>query len=406
MTLSSVVESVPLIGTSRSVEQAQASDAFLKENRRITEGYVQLAYEVQTLLDPELQPGLASDVWPNWFVYAPHASYEAGKGMYCAALVRRLIDAARCRPTVPLERLLEEEGVTGAMRETTEPLTRLLQSRGVPSEAAIMLGVFLSALNWKALLDPRTAVAVTSRFYLLYLQAPGLLPMDKAETVVRTLERTLYEGNVAIFSDIGGSGRAFLRWRSEAQGQLTPARVLSGFSRPGSQQEQARRAYDFGWTHAAHTPRPSDFARLLPTVTPQSLVVAAFALYEAARLEAGLAARQALIAMANNFVAWCEQLAVVQPCFVPPRPPAGEVSRPALMQALTALLRLDFGTLEWAFTDYASTQPDRDDRFLTSRPTEYNWALFEDRWPAILHAFEGGYRAPMELWKMPRPLVD
>jgi hypothetical protein len=319
-------------------------------------------------------------------------------------MARRLIHAARYRPTVPMERLLEEEGITGAMRESTEAMSRLLQARGVPPEAAVTLGVLLSALNWKALLEPRTAAAVASRFSLLSLQAPGLLPMDKAETVVLTLERTLYEGNVAIFSDIGGLGRAFLLWRGESQ--VTPGRVLAGFSRPGSQPEQARRAYDFGLAHAADTSRPLDFARLLPEVNSQSLVVAAFALYEEARLERELAAREALIAMANNFVAWREQFTVVQPCFVPPRPSADEVPRPALMQALTPLLHVEFGTLEWNFADYASTQLDRDSRFLTSQPAEYNWALFADRWPAILDAFERGYRTPVALWKMPTPLVD
>jgi hypothetical protein len=37
------------------------------------------------------------------------------------------------------------------------------------------------------------------------------------------------------------------------------------------------------------------------------------------------------------------------------------------------------------------------------RPSSSN---FEDRWPAILHCFELGYRHGGELWKMPQPLIQ
>ncbi len=404
--LSTALESLPLVGATPSLNPAAAPASPLQENRRITEGYIQLAGALQAVLDPSWQPGAPSGLRPNWFVFAPHASQSAGKGMYCAAMARRLIDTARLRPMMSMGQLLEAQGITGAERASTEALTLLFKARGIPSEAALPLSVLLSALNWKALLDPRTAAAVSSRFSLLYLQAPGLLPLDKAESVARTLERTLYEGNVVIFSDIGASGSAFLQWRGEQQGKVTPERVLTGFSRPGSRPEHVRQAYDWGLAHAADTPRPSDLGRLLPEMNSQSLVVAAFALYENARSEQGLAAREALIAMANNFVAWREQATVLQPCFVPPLPSAGEVPRPALMLGLTPLLRVEFGTVEWNFSDYASAQPDSDSCFLTSQPTEYNWAHFEHRWPAILDAFEKGYQEPTGLWKMPEPLVD
>jgi hypothetical protein len=63
------------------------------------------------------------------------------------------------------------------------------------------------------------------------------------------------------------------------------------------------------------------------------------------------------------------------------------------------------GPVEWNFTDYASTQRDRDGRLLTSKATEYNWAVFTDRWPPILQSFEVGYAHPAALWVTPPPLV-
>ncbi len=56
-------------------------------------------------------------------------------------------------------------------------------------------------------------------------------------------------------------------------------------------------------------------------------------------------------------------------------------------------------------SDYTCRQPDRDHNVLTSKPTEYNWALFEDRWPAILSAFDVGYQHQAGLWQMPQPLI-
>ncbi|MFP2912709.1 hypothetical protein ACLESD_48410 [Pyxidicoccus sp. 3LFB2] len=95
----------------------------------------------------------------------------------------------------------------------------------------------------------------------------------------------------------------------------------------------------------------------------------------------------------------------MQPAFTPAVRPATEVSRPELMQALTPLLRLGLGPVTWTFSDYAATQRDRDSNPLTAKPTEYNWASFTDRWPAILTAFELGYRNPTALWELPPPLV-
>jgi hypothetical protein len=109
--------------------------------------------------------------------------------------------------------------------------------------------------------------------------------------------------------------------------------------------------------------------------------------------------------MANNYLAYREQFHAVQPAFTPQKPRLDEVSRTELLQALTPVLCLEMGPVEWKFTDYSSIQRDRDGKPLTSKATEYNWSVFSDRWPPILQSFEVGYRNPSALWVAPPPLI-
>ena len=61
--------------------RAQVVDAAssLKTNSRITQGYLQLAGQMQRVVDPGFQPGLPSRVLANWFAFAPHAALEVGR---------------------------------------------------------------------------------------------------------------------------------------------------------------------------------------------------------------------------------------------------------------------------------------------------------------------------------------
>ncbi|MFL5344889.1 MAG: hypothetical protein ACJ8AT_08845 [Hyalangium sp.] len=376
----------------------------LEQNRLITQGYLRIAHAMQAIIDPDFRPGGVSRMMPNWFAFAPHASQEAGKGILGADVAHRIIDAAQGEPAESVQHALDRGGIHGPQRLLLEALSHALNWYGLPRDVAAALASMQGALNLEALGDPRTLGMTAQRFARLYESAPGANPLAKAETVVVTLERCLNQGNVFIYSDIGGSGDLYLTWR-QAVGPAPAARVLEEFSRPGSKTEQARRAYTFALEHAQDVPRPSDFARLLPEVSSESMVVAGFALYEQARQSPSPAVRDALIGIANNFLAYQEQFTAVQPAFTPPAPRPDEVSRLELMQAMTPLVRLRMGPAEWKFTDYASTQRDRDGRLLTSKATEYNWAVFTDRWPPILQSFEVGYANPAALWVAPPPLV-
>jgi hypothetical protein len=385
--------------------EPQSSPSPLEDNRRITAGYIQLAHAFQALLDPDFQPGGTSLVRPNWFGFAPHASHEAGKGMLGAAMARHILDAGRGQPSLSVTRALERVGLTGSALLSVEGLSVELVAYGLPPDAAAALGALTTSMNGEALSDPRTLTTTASRFATLYRGAPGLLPLDKAEAVVRTLERTLHEGNVAIYADIGGAANAYLAWRERA-GEVTPERVLAEFPLPGARREETRLAYDHALEHAHDTPRPHAFDQLFPGMDGRSLVVAAFALYERARRTSEPAERDTRIAMANNCLAWREQHDAVQPAFIPSTAHEDEVSRLETMRAMTPMLVVHFGTVEWTLADYAYARRDRDGNPLTAPPTEYNWATFWERWPPILDSFESGYREPTELWGMPGPLED
>ncbi|WP_338863875.1 hypothetical protein [Myxococcus stipitatus] len=390
--------------TSGAAQAQQATP--LEDNRRITDGYIAIAYELGAILDPALVPGGTSAVRPTWFTFAPHASRTGGEGMYGAAIARRLINTARGFPSWSVTHALARVGIDAQLHATTRQIALELVVRGLPVDAAASLAALITSLNGEALLDVRTLTITVARAVQLYLSAPGFWPLDKVESVVVTLERTLHEGNVAIYTDIGGSGQLYLEWRQGAGGAVTAERVLEEFTLVDAISAEAVGAYDFALAHAFDTPRPQSFDLLFPGIHYKSLLVAAFALYEKARVAPTPEERDALIAMGNNYIAWREQHDMAQPVFTPAVPRPDEVSRAALLQILTPLLRTHFGTVVWNYADYANSQPDRDGNPLTSPPTEYNWAVFPDRWSGILFAFDQAYLQPTGLWQMPAPLPD
>jgi hypothetical protein len=376
----------------------------LQQNRLITQGYLRIAHALQAIIDPSFKPGGSTSRMPCWFAFAPHASQEAGKGILGAEIADRIIDAAQGEPASSVQHALGRAGHPLFRRMALEALTHTLSWYGLPRDVAAALASLQGAMNLDALVDPRTMGFTAQRFVKLFKEAPGGDPLSKAEAIVVTLRRTLNEGNVLIFTDIGGAADAYLAWRQQA-GPVTAARVLAEFSRPTSRPDEAQQAYTFALQHAEQVPRPADFGRLLPGLSSESLVVAAFALYEQSLQAPSQKVRDGLIGVANNYLAYREQFHAVQPAFTPPVCRPDEVSRSELMQALTPVLCLEMGPVQWEFTDYTSTQKDRDGRLITSKATEYNWSVFSDRWPAILQSFEVGYRNPAALWVAPKPLI-
>jgi hypothetical protein len=377
----------------------------LEDNRRITLGYIQLAYEMQALVDPGLQPGGASSVRPVWYGFAPHASQTAGQGMLGADLARRVIRSARTWPSFSVSYSLDRAGITGPMRGSIQSLAQELVLRGLPVDVAASLASLTTALNWAQLADGRVLLTTASRWMRVYSSAPGFWPLDRAESIVRTFERTLHEGNLAVYTDIAAAGRSYLTWRAARAGAVTPEQVVAEFSLPGTSAAEAWQAYTYGLAHAWDSPRPYQLSSLFPGMRWKSLLVAAFALYEQARLAPTPAERDSLIAMGNNYIAWREQYDMAQPVFTPAVPRTDEVSRLALTQLFTPFLNTAFGTHPWNYSDFAYSRPDPDGNPFTAPPTEYNWGTFWDRWTGILHAFDEVYLDPSAVWAMPEPVV-
>lgn len=378
-------------------------------NRRITQGYIQLAHRFQALVDPHFKPGAPSQVLINWFGFAPHASQEAGKGMLGAHLARAILQAAEGKTAASVRHALERGGVSGPELLVAEKIADTLSWFGLSHDVAASLGTLVCAANLDEFADPRTLWTTGRRFTRLLHDAPGPTSLERAGAVVRTLEQLLLDGNVAIYSDIGHAGREYLRWRECTGGAaVRSAHVFDSFSLEGAQLHEAQQAWVYAREHAGRTPLPTDFNSpdALPTVGGRSLLVAAFALFEDSRQATSTEERNALIAFANNYMAWHEQYNAVQPAFTPPAPLEQEVARVDVMLAMTPLLRLPLGGVCWEFSAYTARQKERDSTLLTSKPTEYNWALFEDRWPGILDAFALGYQHPEALWAMPQPLID
>jgi hypothetical protein len=376
----------------------------LEDNRRVTLGYIELAYQLQAVVDPGLQPGGTSDVRPVWYGFAPHASQTAGQGLLGADLALRVIRSARTWPSFSVAHSLDRAGITGPMRDAIRGLAQELVLRGLPVDVATALASLTTALNWAQLGDPRVMLSTAARWMGVYSLAPGFWPLDRAERIVRTFERTLHEGNLAVYTDIAAAGRSYLDWRGARAGAVTPEQVLAEFSLPGTSPAEAREAFEYALVHAHDTPRPYQLDTVFPGMHWKSLLVAAFALYEEARLAATPERRDALIAMGNNYIAWREQHDMAQPVFTPATPRSDEVSRVALTQLFTPFLNTAFGTYPWNYSDFAYSRPDPDGNPFTAPPTEYNWGRFPDRWTGILHAFDGVYLEPSAVWTMPVPV--
>jgi hypothetical protein len=375
----------------------------LRMNQQITQGYMQFAREVQYIVEPGFN-GQSTSAIPNWFGFAPHASNAAGHGMRAAEAGLSILN----RDIIPnnLYDWSEALGLQGRVRQAVDLIQRALELARVPPEVAYALAAVLAGSNVDAMLDRNTARITLERMVRLYLRAPGSNPVEKAKTVLRTLDNLLAEGNRDIYRDVGGTAQRYLQFRHQTGGRpVAPARVLSCFRLEHSTPDQARRVYDFAMREISQGREPINFDRLFPGANGlNNMSVAAYALYETAgqRPRQDSVNRDKLVRFANNLMAYREQHDAVQPAFTPPRCVMNEVNRSELMYAMTPLTQLPLGGgATWRYTEFADKQRDRDGNPNTPQETERNWARFEDRWPAILSAFAQGYRNPRALWQFP-----
>lgn len=361
--------------------------AFEDLNTEITAAYCAIAWHAQAVVSPGWDGG-ASGTIPTWFGVAPYASREVGRALIAAGAALSGLEP------------LDHVGLRSLLPDLAD---------GIADDVAIALDAFddeariVAALvlrlgapgNLRALLDPRVLSITTARVLRLVRDAPDAALTDRLERVVRTVRNLLTEGNRRIFGDIGPAAVAWLAWRPP---DPSPEQVLAELRLgPDDDADAIARVYDRVRLAAERGVVPTRFDA---ETAGASLLVPAFALYEGARRDP--ARRDRLIATANVLCAWQEQHNSVQPAFTPPRARPDEVDRRALFGALTATVQLPVPRRGWRFAPWADDHLERRDMNpLTPRVCEYNWADFEDRWRAILGAFDDVYTHPDDVWPPP-----
>jgi hypothetical protein len=398
--------SIPDVGATVS----SPSLRYVELNRQINRGYGVFGQRFQAILDPSFARTSASDVYPSWFAFAAFASRAIGQaqlgaevglntaryykesGQHRTALAQ-VLPPALVPPAVALvDTLLHEQARLAA--------TFLI---GFASTAS-HLGAF-QGVNIPAMLELRTFRVSVERLLALLLGAPGANPLEHLGAVATTLRNMMEDGNRRIYGDIGGLGEKYLHLRKSWAGEITPDRVLNEFapaiSLPPNRPTQI---YQLALQHSSDNPLPIQFDRLFSTGDSREMIVAAFALYEQARLTSDPATRNRYIAFANNLVIYREQHDAVQPAFTPAQVLPGEVDRLKLLAIITPTIEVIVRGGGWRFWQYAETKlPARNPNPLLAHATQYNWAVFEDRWAPVIDSFAPCYSNPQAMWPPPNP---
>ena len=386
--------------------------AICGSNRQINHDYGVFGERFQAIIDPAFGTAGVSEAYPAWFAFAAFASRGIGQAQLGAEIG---LDSARFYQEsgdhrAALARLLPEEGVRPAavlIDTLLDEDARLAATLLVGfASASRRLGAF-QGLAISAMLDPRTLKVSVQRLLTLMLQAPGSNPLERLSSVALTLRNMMEDGNRRIYSDIGGTAQDYLCLRDSWADGVTPERVLKEFAPPNLLRPDLSKAgYEFALQHWQDAPLPIHFEQLFPDLRDDAipLVITAFALYERAGQTPDLAAKNRYIAFANNFVIYREQHEAVQPAFSPGRTLPGEVDRLALLAIITPAIEVVLRLETWRFWEYAERHlPVRTLNPLRSRAAQYNWGVFEDRWPPVVDTFGPCYRNPRAMWPPPNP---
>lgn len=381
-------------------------------NYCITQTYADMAPVLQQIIDPSGR----NEGPPNWYALAVYASRSAGQGMCVAHALSGALDTSANTMVAVLRFAFGQVPGPAALAAASVAAKAPLGQTDARAIAALARG---SSRGLQELakgvgpVDPRVAVSTSKRLGRLLRQAPGRTLRDKTEAVVNTMLTMLEEGNRAIFADMGAAGAAYLKFRAQRGGSVTPDEVVAQFSADGSRDpDKSRLVYDRALAQASGTAAlPGDFSVEFPELASDSrpMFPAAFALYEQAGRTADTRVRDRLVMYANNLLAWREQHDVIQPCFDPPQVRPGEVRRMDIWKLMTPIVDIKSRDGAWRYADYMKNRDDDGDfsHLLTPEVLKKNWGTFGDRWPAILNAFDVMYAKGGVVWPMPdaNPLV-
>jgi hypothetical protein len=363
-------------------------DTPLQRNRDINDAYETFAVLLQRHLDP------SSSSYPNWFAIGRHASGQVGRVLnMCSTAITALE-----RPYVRLEDIQNtvstalhashEEGVLSNPHTLRITLLRMMDLASAEHPTS-WLNTFLflagDAIRWVGL----------EIGWLTH--ARPLYSAHFLKNMFQTLEHMLSDGNIAIVQDLGQAMEMYLKLQSTYV--HLPEEVLRDLHLPGTSEEGSRRVFKQA-TYALNTEEqvPSDFSDYIkPGISGRDFLRAACACYAHAALARTPREKNRFIALANNLMAWREQHDIIDPMFN--TTPTGETDRQALLLCMTPLMQLPFPEHPWYFDTYARKQVDKDGSSLTPQETEYNWAVFNHRWPAILDSFQQAYTHKESVWR-------
>lgn len=394
------------------VEGILASDRRHEDlNFAITRSYTEMAPLFQSIIDPSGTQGAL----PNWYGIAVYASRSAGQGMCMAHALQKALDASATTVGGLLRFAFSPvpgpAAAAAAAALATQPPSRLDLAQTATVALQSLDGNHDGRMHLRdslQVLDPRLLAVTSKRLTQLLIDAPGATLRDKSAAVTRTLLNGLEFGNRAIFSDIGAAGAAFLKFRQQQGGQITPQQVLEQFSCDGPPRpDEARLVFDRAVTQATgRDALPVDFGAEFPEIAGdnRAMFPAAFALYEQAGRTPDARVRDRLVMYGNQLLAWREQHDVAVSAFDAPAAP-GEVSRHEIWRLMTPLVDLKTRAGVWRYVDYLSSREEQGtfDHLLTPAVAKKNWADFNDRWPAILNSFDAAYANASALWPMPNP---
>jgi hypothetical protein len=193
-------------------------------------------------------------------------------------------------------------------------------------------------------------------------------------------------GNQAVYADIGVAFELFLDW--QAAHPTASGEEMIEASTYSVNKAVTRALFELAKS-ATDVPYPiREFAATATPSEGRALLLASAALYQQAAQERDPDTKRVMLRSSNALLALREQRDLLQQAF------DSEHGGREIFEALTPMLRVHFGRVVW---NYSSFQ---------LNPLVGNWGLFEDRWPAIMDAFETLYGKPIEAWRLPEPYRD
>lgn len=351
-------------------------------NAQINRDYLSYGKQIQRALFAEFKfDRQLGSLIPNWFPIAFHVSNTVGDSMAGALAGLELLVEMRTGQLIPPNDILARLGArterVGWLRRASSFWFDLLD---IPHDVG---SVILAALrmNYDVIWKPHVLFMSIRRMKVLLGLASGETTNRRAEDVLRNTVEMLGTGNQAVYADIGPAFEAFLAWQAENPGASGPD-MIEAVPFDGDKR-LALELFELAKT-ATDIPYPiRKFAESAPLREGRILLLTSAALYRHASLEPAQGAKRATIRSANALLALREQRDLLQPAF------DNEHGGREIFETLTPMLRVHFGRVVWNYSTFQHN------------PLVGNWGLFDDRWPAIMDAFENLYQQHNAAWSLP-----